>query len=81
MGTLSLVVCIAATIVLFGVSPGLGTFALIVTILNFWSLGVMRNLGGYRGVSGGYERLVITANMLTSVTGLILLIVGLVRGC
>ncbi len=81
MGALSLVVCIAATIVLFGVSRGLGAFALIVTILNFWSLGIMRNFGGYGGVSGRYERLVITVNMLTSVTGLILLIVGFVRGC
>jgi hypothetical protein len=74
-------VCIAATVALYRVSSALGTLALIVTLVNFWSLGVMHNYRNEPGVSGGYERFVISVNMITSVTGLVLLILGLIRGC
>jgi len=53
--------------------------ALANAIANFWGLGVLWNLRG-APVSGNYERVVSSVSMLTSLVGVILLILSFFVG-
>jgi hypothetical protein len=76
MGWITLLICIIATLKMFQVSSGMGSFALIVSIVNLWSLGIMHNYADGDRIRSGYERFIVTLNLLTGLIGLILLIVG-----
>ena len=77
MGWITLLICAAATFLMFRVSAGMGVFALIVAVTNIWSLGIMHNYADGDRIRSGYERFIVTLNMLTGLIGFILLIVGL----
>ena len=81
MNILTVVICVIATILLYRVDPGLGAFALVVTILNLFSSLGLGKYGRHAPISGGAERLVGALYMLSSLAGVVLLIIGLVRGC
>ena len=81
MAILSVIVCVVATVLLYRVSSGLGALGLTVTILNFLSFVALSRYGRYAPVSGCTERLVGAMSMLTTLAGVVLLIVGLVKGC
>ena len=79
MGWFSFIICGIATYLAFKTNSAISIFALINAIANFWSFGIMHNYGGHIGVGGNYERFVITLNMITTIVGIILLIIVLIN--
>ncbi len=76
-GWVSVLVCGVAAYLMFNISKGAGIFALVVLGVNFWSLGIIHNYGPGQ-VRDNYERFVVTLNMLSTIVGVILLVVALV---
>ncbi len=77
MGWLTFAACAYAAVRLLGGHSALGWVAAIVAVLNLWSFGVMANYRNERpSVDSAIQRTWITVNLLTSIAGVVLLIVS-----
>jgi hypothetical protein len=73
LGSIWVIVCVAATILMFNINAGLGLLALALTIVNYLTLGLMRR--------GNATNFAVSINMFTTICAFILLVVGLMKGC
>lgn len=78
-GLISLAICVAAAWRLYG-HGALFVVASIVAVANFWSLGIVHNYKHDSIHQAPEQRPAIAVNMLTTLAGLILLVISFVVG-